>query len=154
MSTGTGLQEALANRNLANSVLLSELETIVAPLQRLDERTRASIMVLIGLAELVTANQRSFAARDEGLGAEFVRSLKVVHGEGARLLTALKRERLADTASPLESPLDALMDVLRCLGLPAPIPYERRRHVRRLADLPPCPCDPPVPQTDASGFRL
>jgi hypothetical protein len=135
------VQEALANRDLANSVLLSEIETIVAPLQRLDERTRASIMVLIGLAELVTANQRSFAAADDGLGAEFVRSLKVVHGEGARLLTALKKERLAESASPLDSPLDALMDVLRCLGLPAPIPYERRRSVRRLADLPACPCD-------------
>lgn len=142
MSTYTGLQAARANRDLANSVLVSELETIVAPLQRLDERTRASILVLIGLAELVTANQRSFAAGDEGLGAEFVQSLNVVHGEGARLLTALKNERLAENASPLESPLDAFMDVLRCLGLPAPIPYERRRTVRRLADLPPCPCDP------------
>lgn len=140
MRTKVGLQEAQANRDLANSVLLSELETIVAPLQRLDERTRASILVLVGLAELVTANQRTFAA-DEGLGAEFARSLNVVHREGARLLTALKNERLAENASPLDSPLDALMDVLRCLGLPAPIPYERRRTVRRLADLPPCPCD-------------
>ena len=141
MSTHAGLMEARANRDLANNVLLSELETIVAPLRRLDERTRASIMVLIGLAELVTANQRSFGAGDEGLGAEFAQSLKVVHGEGARLLTALKDERLAEGASPLESPLDGFMDVLRCLGLPAPIPYERRKHVRRLADLPPCPCD-------------
>jgi hypothetical protein len=141
MSTYAGLQEGQANRDLANSVLLSELETIVAPLQRLDERTRASIMVLVGLAELVTANQRSFGAADEGLGGEFASSLKVVHGEGARLLTALKNERLAETASPLESPLDAFMDVLRCLRLPAPIPYERRRTVRRLSDLPPCPCD-------------
>ena len=136
------LQEAHANRDLANHVLLSEVETIVAPLQRLDERTRASIMVLIGLAELVTANQRSFGAGDDGLGAEFARSLQVVHTDGARLLTALKNERLAESASPLESPLDALMDVLRCLSLPAPVPYERRRNVRRLADLPPCPCDP------------
>jgi hypothetical protein len=142
MSTDIGLQEARATRDLANSVLLSELETLVAPLQRLDERTRASIMVLVGLAELVTANQRSYAAGDEGLGAEFARSLKVLHGEGARLITALKKERLAETVSPLESPLDALMDVLRCLGLPAPVPYERRRSMRRLADLPPCPCDP------------
>jgi hypothetical protein len=141
MSTYVGPHEAQANRDLANSVLLSELETIVAPLQRLDERTRASIMVLVGLAELVTANQRSFGAGDEGLGAEFARSLKVVHGEGARLLTALKNERLAETASPLESPLDAFMDVLRCLSLPAPIPYERRRTMRRLSDLPACPCD-------------
>jgi hypothetical protein len=152
MSTFVGLQEALANRDLANSVLLSELETIVAPLQRLDERTRASIMVLVGLAELVTANQRSFAVGDEGLGAEFVRSLKVVHGEGARLLTALKKERPAESASPLESPLDPLMDVLRCLGLPAPVPYERRQKVRRLADLPPCPCDPAPQRTVARGL--
>ena len=142
MSTSQRLLEVRANRDLANSVFLSEIETIVAPLQRLDERTRASIMVLIGLAELVTANQRSFGAGDEGLGAEFARSLKVVHGEGARLLTALKNERLAESASPPESPLDAFTDVLRCLGLPAPVPYERRRTVRRLADLPPCPCDP------------
>ena len=143
MSTDVGLQEARANRDLANSVLLSELETIVAPLQRLDERTRASILVLVGLSELVTANQRTFAAADEGLGAEFARSLKVVHREGARLLTALENERLAETALPLDSPLDAFMDVLRCLSLPAPLPYERRRTMRRLADLPPCPCDTP-----------
>ena len=146
MTTYAGLQEAQANRDLANGVLLSEVETIVAPLQRLDERTRASIMVLVGLAELVTANQRSLGAGDEGLGAEFARSLQVVHGEGGRLLTALKNERLAEGAPPLESPLDAFMDVLRCLGLPAPIPYERRKHVRRLGDLPPCPCDGVVPQ--------
>lgn len=146
MTTYAGLQEAQANRDLANGVLLSEVETIVAPLQRLDERTRASILVLVGLAELVTANRRSLGAGDEGLGAEFARSLQVVHGEGGRLLTALKNERLAESASPLESPLDAFMDVLRCLGLPAPIPYERRKHVRRLADLPPCPCDGVLPQ--------
>jgi hypothetical protein len=141
MTASPGLQESMANRELVNSVLLSEIETIVAPLQRLDERTRASIMVLIGVAQLVTANQRSFAAADDGLGAEFVRGLKVVHGEGARLLAALQEERLAESASPLESPLDPLIDLLRCLRLPAPIPYERRQSARSLADLPPCPCD-------------
>jgi hypothetical protein len=141
MIASPGLQESMANRELVNSVLLSEIETIVAPLQRLDERTRASIMVLIGVSQLVTANQRSFAAADDGLGAEFVRSLKVVHGEGARLLAALQEERLAESASPLESPLDPLIDLLRCLRLPAPVPYERRRSARSLADLPPCPCD-------------
>lgn len=141
MNIYAGLQEARATRDLANSVLMSEVETLVAPLQRLDERTRASILVLIGLAELVTANQRTFDAGDEGVGAEFARSLDVVHSDGARLVTALKNERLAESASPLESPLDAFMDVLRCLGLPAPIPYERRKHMRRLADVPPCPCD-------------
>jgi hypothetical protein len=140
MSAYLNLQEARANRDLANGVLLAEIETIMAPLTRLDERTRASILVLVGLAELVTANPR-LLAEGEGLGTEFAQSVRAVHGEGARLLGSLAERATAGT-SPLDSPLDALVDLLRCMNLPAPVPYERRRTPRRLSDLPPCPCDP------------
>jgi hypothetical protein len=129
MSMYLDFQEDRANRDLENSVMLTEIESMVAPLRRLDERTRASIMVLVGLAELVTANQRSLTATDDGLGAEFVRSLQVVHGEGARILTALKADRLTENASPLDSPLSDFNDVLQRLGLPALTPSEFGRHI-------------------------
>jgi hypothetical protein len=115
MSMYLSLQEARATRDLENSVMLTEIESIVAPLRRLDERTRASILVLVGLAELVTANRRSLSATDDGLGAEFAQSLKVVHGDGALLIGALNVDRFA------ERPLEGLTDVLRGLNLPAPI---------------------------------
>jgi hypothetical protein len=115
MSKDLSLQAARANRDLENCVMLTEVESIVAPLRRLDERTRASILVLVGLAELVTANRRSLAASDDGLGAEFAQSLKAVHGDGALLIAALNVDRLA------ERPLEGLTEVLRGLNLPAPI---------------------------------
>ena len=134
MNTCAVLQESHANRDLMSGVLLTEIQTLVAPLRRLDERTRASIMVLIGLAELVTANERSGAGVDEGVGAEFDRSLVTMHGEGARLLAQMRRARqTAASSGTMDSPLEALMDVLRCLSLPAPVPYERRGFYRRVS---------------------
>ena len=139
MNTCAVLQESHANRDLMSGVLLTEIQTLVAPLRRLDERTRASIMVLIGLAELVTANERSLAGVDDRVGAEFDRSLVTMHGEGARLLAQMRRARqTAASSGTTDSPLEALMDVLRCLSLPAPVPYERRGRPRGLTDLPPC----------------
>ncbi len=139
MNTCAVLQESHANRDLMSGVLLTEIQTLVAPLRRLDERTRASIMVLIGLAELVTANERSLAGVDDRVGAEFDHSLVTMHGEGARLLAQMRRARqTAASSGTTDSPLEALMDVLRCLSLPAPVPYERRRRPRGLTDLPPC----------------
>ena len=138
MNTCAVLQESHANRDLMSGVLLTEIQTLVAPLRRLDERTRASIMVLIGLAELVTANERSVAGADDRVGAEFDRSLVTMHGEGARLLAQMRRARQTESSGATDSPLEALMDVLRCLSLPAPVPYERRGRPRGLTDLPPC----------------
>jgi hypothetical protein len=140
------LQEIRANRDLMTSVLLTEIQTIVAPLGRLDERTRASIMMLVALAELVAANDRPGA--DDSIAAEFDRSLVPMHGDGAKLLAQLRTARQHGSSEPAEGPLDALMDVLRCLGLPAPVPYERRRKVRKLTDLPPCLCDPATRTTE------
>ena len=127
MSAHALFQEAHANRNLMTGVLLTEVETLVAPLRRLDERTRASIMVLVGLAELVTASAQSPTGADAGIGNEFIRGLKALHGDGARLLADLRT--VTEDAAPADSPLDALTDVMRCLGLPAPVPYERRRRL-------------------------
>ena len=128
MSAHSLFQEAHANRNLMTGVLLTEVETLVAPLRLLDERTRASIMVLVGLAELVTASARDRqAGADAGIGNEFIRGLKALHGDGARLLADLRT--VTEDAAPADSPLDALTDVMRCLGLPAPVPYERRRRL-------------------------
>jgi hypothetical protein len=141
MSTCAILQETIANRDLVTNVLLTEIQTLVEPLRRLDERTRASIMVLVGLAELVTAHERPRPGGHESLAPEFARSLLPMHGEAVRLLTQLRTTRRGDAGQAASSPLDALMDVLRCLGLPAPVPYERRRTVRSLTDLPPCLCD-------------
>ena len=142
MSTCAILQESMANRDLVTSVLLTEIQTLVEPLRRLDERTRASIMVLVGLAELVTAHQRPNAAADDGLAAAFDRNLVPMHRDAVRLLADLRAARRGGEGA--DSPLDALMDVLRCLGLPAPVPYERRRKLRSLTDLPPCLCDGPA----------
>ena len=138
MNTCAVLQESQANRDLMSGVLLTEIQTLVAPLRRLDERTRASIMVLVGLAELVTSDGNRPGGEGEGIGAEFDRSLAPVHGAGAQLLAQLRAARQTGSAAPADSPLDALMDVLRCLSLPAPVPYERRRKPRGLTDLPPC----------------
>lgn len=138
MRTYAALQENQANRDLMTSVLLTEIQTIVAPLRRLDERTRASIMVLLGLAELVASDRHGAGGAGEGIGAEFERSLAPVHGAGAQLLAQLRAARQTGSVAPADSPLDALMDVLRCLSLPAPVPYERRREPRGLTDLPPC----------------
>jgi hypothetical protein len=119
MSTCERLQEARAHRDLGNNMLLTQVEALVTPLRRLDERTRASILVLVGVAELITANQRSLAATDEGLGAEFARSLQVLHSQGARVLTALDTD--GERASPPDSPMDRLIDVLRGLKLAGPL---------------------------------
>jgi hypothetical protein len=139
MSTCAVLQETMANRDLVTSVLLTEIQTLVAPLRRLDERTRASIMVLLVLAEFVAANERAAIGADGGVAAAFDRSLVPMHGDAVQLLAQLRSAPRAGSPNAADSPLDALMDVLRCLGLPAPVPYERRRRVRCLTDLPPCP---------------
>ncbi len=144
MSTCAVLQESMANRDLVTNVLLTEIETLVEPLRRLDERTRASIMVLVGLAELVAAHERPRAGADDDVAAAFDRSLVPMHGDAVGLLAQLRRTRRGGGVEVPGSPLDALMDVLRCLGLPAPVPYERRRAVRSLTDLPPCLCDGPA----------
>jgi hypothetical protein len=133
----------MANRDLVTNVLLTEIQTLVEPLRRLDERTRASIMMLLGLAELVAAHQRPRAVGEDEVAAAFDRSLVPIHGDAVRLLAQLRTTR-RDGVAAGDSPLDALMDVLRCLGLPAPVPYERRRRVRSLTDLPPCLCDAPA----------
>ncbi len=143
MSTCAILQETMANRDLVTNVLLTEIQTLVEPLRRLDERTRASIMMLLGLAELVAAHQRARAGGEDEVAAAFDRSLVPIHGDAVRLLAQLRTTRRGGGEGS-DSPLDALMDVLRCLGLPAPVPYERRRRVRSLTDLPPCLCDAPA----------
>ena len=127
MNTHAHFEELQANRDLMTGVLLTEVETLVAPLRRLDVQTRASIVALVGLAEALTAAEASPRGTDAAVGAEFHRGLKALHADGARLLADLKTFHTPTTAG---SPLDGLMDVLRCLGLPAPVPYERRRTVR------------------------
>ena len=123
-------QEIQADRDLMTSVLFTEIETLVAPLRRLDVNTRASIMALVGLGELVTAGESSPTGADAAIGAEFHRGLKALHPDGAQLLADLKTFHPPSAAG---SPLDGLIDVLRCLGLPAPVPYERRRRLRPTA---------------------
>jgi hypothetical protein len=103
------------------TVLLTQIETLVAPLRRLDVNTRASIVALVGFAELATASEPSLAGTDAPILPEFHRGLKTLHADGAQMLEHLETFHPAAAGSPL----DGLMDVLRCLGLPAPVPYER-----------------------------
>jgi hypothetical protein len=123
-------QEMQANRDLMTGVLLTEIETLVAPLRRLDVNTRASIVALVGLGELLTAAESSPTGADAATDAEFQRGLKALHPDGAQLLKDLKTFHPFDHPTAAGSPLDGLIDVLRCLGLPAPVPYERRRRLR------------------------
>lgn len=159
----TVLEETRANRDLFARVLLTEVETIVEPLMRLDERTRASIIVLVGAAQLITAYERSLNHPSDSIGEDFDAILAAVHEEGARMLGGLRTAGLAESiayawtlarcriqggedaelraarAAAAEvacamSHLDALMDLLRQLELPAAIPPERPGVPERLRD--------------------
>ena len=90
MSAHALFQEIQANRDLMTGVLLTEIETLVAPLRRLDVNTRASIVALVGLAELVTASEQSPTGADAAINTELHRGLKALHGDGAQLLADLK----------------------------------------------------------------
>jgi hypothetical protein len=156
------LNETRANRDLFARVLLTEVETIIEPLRHLDERTRASILVLVGAAQLVTAYERSLNFPNDSIGEGFDTILGSLHEEGAKMLSGLRTAGLAESlayawtlarsraeqgeeaetkaarAAAAEiacamSHLDALMDVLRYLGLPARLPQQRRR-IGRIRD--------------------
>lgn len=130
------------------------------PLRRLDERARAAIIVLVGAAQLITAYERSLNHPDDGIGEDFDAVLASIHEDGARMIAGLRTAGLAESiayawtlarcrVAPDEqsvnkatlaataevtssvAQLDALMDLLRHLGLPAPLPEDRRRGVLR-----------------------
>jgi len=157
MTDQTVLQETRANRDLFARVLISEIDAIVTPLASLDERTRASILALVGAAQLITAYERSLNYPNDGIGQDFDGILKDLHPEGARLLAGLRTAGLAESvayawtmavcrsehseeceakaarAAAAEvacamSHLDALMDILRRLQLPNPVASDRQRH--------------------------
>ncbi|HEY6359732.1 MAG TPA: hypothetical protein VIX63_01445 [Vicinamibacterales bacterium] len=130
MSTHAIFQEIQANRDLMTGVLLTEIETLVAPLRRLDVNTRASIVALVGLAELATASEPALAGTDSAIAPELHRGLMALHGDGAQLLAGLRTFHPVGHPAVGGSPLEGLMDLLRCLGLPAPVPYERPRSPR------------------------
>ena len=143
------LQETRTNRDLVARVLLAEIQAIITPLARLDERSRAAIIALVGAAQLITAYERSLNFPNDHVGEEFDAALRRLHPEGARLLAGLRtvghaesvayawtlamgrlektdesdakaaRAAAAEVACAM-SHLDALMEVLRRLGLPEP----------------------------------
>jgi len=109
--------------DLVSYVMLSELETLLAPLGRLDEGTRGAILLLIGAAELVAATGTSATEAYDGVGERFEQVLARLHSPGAGMVADLRERK---TESPAGSALDSLMDVLKSLGLPAPLARERR----------------------------
>ena len=143
------LLETQANRELFRRVLIGEIDAVVEPLLRLDERSRASIIALIGAAQLVTAYERSLTSSRDSIGNDFDVIMFDLHQEGAALLAGLRTAGFAESiaygwtlalcrSSDDESAndaahsaaaevacalthLDALMDVLRRLRLPAPV---------------------------------
>lgn len=143
------LQETQANRELFRRVLIGEIDRVVEPLLRLDERSRASIIALIGAAQLITAYERSIACASDSVGNAFDIIMFGLHPEGAALLAGLRTAGFAESiaygwtlalrrsshddsadnaahAAAAEvacalTHLDALMDVLRRLRLPAPV---------------------------------
>jgi hypothetical protein len=152
------LQETQANRDLFARVLIDEIDGIVAPLLRLDERARASIIALVGAAQLITAYQRSQRSAD-GVGDDFDAILYSLHPDGAALLAGLRTTGLAESVAygwtlALQrnehsdegeagathraaaevacamSHLDALMDVLKRLRLPVPVASDRPQSAR------------------------
>jgi hypothetical protein len=150
------LQETMANRDLFARVLIGEIDAVVAPLLRLDERTRASIVALVGAAQLITAYERSAHHQHETVGTDFDAILYGLHPDGAALLAGLRttglaesvaygwtlalcrgerddesgsramRAAAAEVASAM-SHLDALLDVLKRLRLPAHVASDRPR---------------------------
>jgi hypothetical protein len=143
------LQETQANRELFRRVLVGEIDAVVEPLLRLDERSRASIIALVGAAQLITAHERSTTCPSDSVGNDFDVIMYGLHPEGAALLAGLRtagfaesvaygwtltlcrsrQDQGADDAAHAAAAevacalthLDALMDVLRRLRLPAPV---------------------------------
>jgi hypothetical protein len=166
MSDYAVLQETMANRDLFGRVLIGEIDAVVAPLLRLDERTRASIIALVGAAQLITAYERSAHQAHETVGNDFDAILYGLHPDGAALLAGLRTTGLAESvaygwtlalcrgdrdddgassaarAAAAEvgcamSHLDALLDVLKRLQLPALVASDRPRLGNpELADFP------------------
>jgi hypothetical protein len=149
MSDHAILQETQTNRELFRRVLIGEIDAVVEPLLRLDERARASIIALIGAAQLITAYERSVTSSRDSVGNDFDVIMFGLHPEGAALLAGLRTAGFAESiaygwtlalcrsghdesandaahAAAAEvacalTHLDALMDVLRRLRLPAPV---------------------------------
>ncbi len=144
------LQETSANRELFARVLIGEIDAVIEPLLHLDERSRASIIGLVGAAQLVTAYERSLSNAGDSVGNDFDVILYGLHPEGAALLAGLRTPGFAESiaygwtlalcrsistdgsahsaahtaaaeVACAMSHLDALMDVLRRLRLPAPV---------------------------------
>jgi hypothetical protein len=166
MSDFAVLQETRANRDLFARVLIGEIDAVVAPLLRLDERTRASIIALVGAAQLITAYERSVHHPHEAVGNDFDAILYGLHPDGAALLAGLRTTGLAESvaygwtlalcrgerdnegtsraarAAAAEvacamSHLDALLDVLKRLRLPAHVASDRPHPAQtELADFP------------------
>ena len=167
MTDNAVLQETRANRDLFARVLISEIDGVVAPLLRLDERARASIIALVGAAQLVTAYERSVSNAGDRVGDDFDAILYSLHPDGASLLAGLRTTGVAESvaygwtlalcrseendqgeakatrAAAAEvafamSHLDALMEVLRRLRLPVPVASDRpRRGPADVLDFPP-----------------
>src|SRR5688500_10488138 len=91
------LQETRANRDLFARVLLDEVDTVLEPLLHLDERVRASIIVLVGAAQLITAYERSLNQPSDTIGEDFDAMLTSRHEEGAQRLSALRTAGLAES---------------------------------------------------------
>jgi hypothetical protein len=143
------LQETQANRELFRRVLIGEIDSVIEPLLRLDERSRAAIIALVGAAQLITAYERSISSSRDSVANEFDVIMYTLHPEGAALLAGLRTagfaesvaygwtlalcrsghdERANDAAHAAAAEvayalthLDGLMDVLRRLRLPAPV---------------------------------
>ena len=156
----TLLQETRTNRDLFARVLVSEVETLADSLRHLDERSRASIIVLVGAAQLITAYERSLNSPSDSIGEDFDAILEMIHPDGARMLSGLRTAGLAESivyawtlarcrVAPDEQSeekaaraataevasamahVDALMDLLRHLGLPARITAQGGRGIVR-----------------------
>ena len=93
------LQDTRANRDLFARVLISEIDGVVAPLLRLDERARASIIALVGAAQLITAYQRSLNNAGDTVGDDFDAILYSLHPDGAALLAGLRTTGLAESVA-------------------------------------------------------
>ena len=160
------MQETMANRDLFARVLIREIDAVVAPLLRLDERSRASILALVGAAQLITAYERSLQGTGDSVGEDFDAILYGLHPDGAALLAGLRTAGLAESvahgwtlalcrsehgdegasraarAAAAEvacamSHLDALLDVLRRLRLPAHVSSDcPRGGASKLVDFP------------------
>jgi hypothetical protein len=144
------LRETPANRELFARVLIGEIDAVVEPLLHLDERSRASIVALVGAAQLVTAYEHSLTHAGDSIGNDFDLVLYGLHPEGAALLAGLRTSGFAESVAYgwtlalrrsistdgsthsaahtaaaevacAMNHLDALMDVLRRLRLPAPV---------------------------------